>query len=261
MSQQTGYPNEQDNSDATEEALLNVDDVLGLNLITEEPLKPVKERVTRPRYLKEDHLLSVRGVAYIRKNAKQRMRKSIEHKDEYKNLTNLLSFYQIWGHNLFPKARFGDFVEMCATVGKSSRRLKVLRRGYLDEDQGTSREHEYSQNFSPNTSIDGETIGQPQHTNNNQNSDDHCERAFLARLNGIHDWTPHQVQDQVQSQEDTFGDDIPRELTVTDGADKIARALSITSNALFVDRDGDDDFDDDNDLFTQISSKPTQSAP
>jgi hypothetical protein len=261
MSLQTGYPNEQDNSDTTEEAVVNVDDVLGLNLITEEPLKPVRERVSRPRYLKEDHLLSVRGVAYIRKNAKQRVRKSIEHKDEYKNLTNLLGFYQIWGHNLFPKARFGDFVEMCATVGKSSRRLKVLRRGYLNEDQGASREDEYAQKFSPITRIDDETTSQPQHTNNDQNSNDHLERAFLARLDGRHDWAQHQVQDQTQSQEDAFTDGIPRELTVINGTDEIAKALQSTSNALFVDQDGDDGFDVDDDLFTQISCKPTQSAP
>lgn len=206
----------------------NVDDVLGLNLNDGKAAELPPQRQRRPRYLQEEHLLTIRGVPYIRKHAQTRVRKAIQHKDEYKNLTNLLSFYQIWGHNLFPKAKLGDFVEMCATVGQKGRRLKELRRKYVDEDNGATSGIDWKESLLatskiPDTgitefsAIPDEPLRSFTPDNDNDNEED-FERAFLARAAAVTQ-RPEATTESQAPQGDEF----------------------------------DDEFDDDDDeLFTQI---------
>lgn len=235
----------------TQSVVPNVDDVLGLNMNPEVPveLNPVRQR--RPRFLQEEHLLSARGVSYIRKHASKRLKKSMSHKDHYKNLTNMLTFYQIWGHNLFPKAKFGDFLEMCATAGKGSR-IRALRRSYMGEDQGTSREKEMMENFLPTTTITDAT----QTSTAQDDEDDEFERAFLSRANGIYraagaTTSSEQAPTSQPSTSTTT-------TTTTTTADPLPSTLFVQDN-----EDSDDGFDDDDDddLFANIDSKQRIAQP
>ncbi|CCC67388.1 hypothetical protein NCAS_0A08300 [Naumovozyma castellii] len=76
--------------------------------------------------LTAERLLSERGLPYIMKNAPKRIRIS-KRKSGYDNLTNIIQFYQLWAHELYPKAKFNDFLKLCQTLGKTDRELREYR--------------------------------------------------------------------------------------------------------------------------------------
>ncbi|KAH3678568.1 hypothetical protein WICMUC_001377 [Wickerhamomyces mucosus] len=86
--------------------------------------------------LTEEMLLSSKGLKYIRTNShKIRKRLNKSRDDDYKNLTNFLQFYQIWGHNLFPKAKFKDFLTLIEKLGPR-RDIKDQRQQWINQDMG-----------------------------------------------------------------------------------------------------------------------------
>ncbi|RPA87163.1 Swi3-domain-containing protein [Ascobolus immersus RN42] len=83
--------------------------------------------------LDADRLLGPNGLEKIRKDAPKKLKfKGKGH--EYKDCAKLLAFYQLWAHDLFPKAKFRDTLSMIEKLGHN-RRIQVARTYYIDEDK------------------------------------------------------------------------------------------------------------------------------
>lgn len=83
-------------------------------------------------------LVGERGLPYVMKHAPRRIRIS-KRRTAHDNLSHIIQFYQLWAHDLFPKARFDDFVKLCQSLGKSDKILREYRKNvYLREIYGTN---------------------------------------------------------------------------------------------------------------------------
>ncbi|KAH8907680.1 Swi3-domain-containing protein [Coniochaeta sp. PMI_546] len=91
----------------------------------------VKKRVTVPRVkLDEARLLSENGIPKLRKRAKHLHLKGKGH--EWSDAAKLLSFYQIWLDDLFPKAKFLDALAMVEKAGHKTAMHKA-RMEWINE--------------------------------------------------------------------------------------------------------------------------------
>ncbi|KAK0707177.1 replication fork protection component Swi3-domain-containing protein [Apiosordaria backusii] len=101
-------------------------DVLGLD--TEVDQK--KARVPRVK-LDDTRLLSEKGIPWLRKNAETKLKlKGKGH--EFSDAARMLSFYQEWLDELFPKASFLDALAMVEKAGHKTS-LKNARMKWIDE--------------------------------------------------------------------------------------------------------------------------------
>ena len=119
------------------------DDILGLD-------KPIK-LTTRAKIAKVDNdriFNDQKGLPNLNKNYQKVVRtirkkdkefqrvskpsKSAKYQHEYDNLESVLQFYQIWCHNLFPKARFKDCIQLLRRLGRTSPQLKLYRRELIE---------------------------------------------------------------------------------------------------------------------------------
>ncbi|KAK9355319.1 replication fork protection component Swi3-domain-containing protein [Lipomyces doorenjongii] len=89
----------------------------------------IKQKSTRAK-LNNERLLSAQGLITIKRRAPKVRFKGKGH--EYRYLGRLLECYQIWGHQLFPKANFEDFLAMTEKLGRS-KQMKITRRQWIDE--------------------------------------------------------------------------------------------------------------------------------
>jgi replication fork protection complex subunit Csm3/Swi3 len=106
-------------------------DILGLD----EEVKITKKRKPVAK-LDEARLLSQPGIPKLRALARS---KSIASKlrlkgkgHEYSDAAKLLSYYQLWLDNLYPRAKFADGLQLVEKVGHS-KRMQVMRREWIDE--------------------------------------------------------------------------------------------------------------------------------
>ncbi|KAB5547115.1 chromosome segregation in meiosis protein 3 [Coniochaeta sp. 2T2.1] len=91
----------------------------------------VKKRVTLPRVkLDEARLLSPAGIPKLRSRAKHLRLRGKGH--EWSDASKLLSFYQIWLDDLFPKAKFLDALAMVEKAGHKGGMVKA-RLAWIDE--------------------------------------------------------------------------------------------------------------------------------
>ncbi|KOG97390.1 Csm3p [Saccharomyces eubayanus] len=98
----------------------------------------IASKKRRPQVkLTAEKLLSDKGLPYVLKNAHKRIRIS-SRKNPYDNLSNIIQFYQLWAHELFPKAKFKDFMKICQTVGKTDPVLREYRVSLFRNEMGVS---------------------------------------------------------------------------------------------------------------------------
>ncbi|ODV98439.1 hypothetical protein PACTADRAFT_48205 [Pachysolen tannophilus NRRL Y-2460] len=131
-----------DSPEAHQEVSSSHNDILGLE--KEVQIKTRRKLVT----LNQDKLLSRNGLPYIQKNYK---RIKLHHGKDYgssvgksgdftsshyyKNLSNILQFYQLWAHNLFPKANFTDFIKLANRQSSgNSAKVHIYRRGFIEAE-------------------------------------------------------------------------------------------------------------------------------
>lgn len=127
----------------------NTDDILGLDDNAAEDVKIRKVRVAHK--LNAELLESPRGLPHIRQAMKKfrfKTKKEVAKKygysvesrsvpftktHYYENLSRVLRVYQLWGHSIFPKAKFYDFSRL---IDKPMRekRIRELRGKYILED-------------------------------------------------------------------------------------------------------------------------------
>ncbi|QLL34217.1 hypothetical protein HG536_0G00740 [Torulaspora globosa] len=86
--------------------------------------------------LTAERLVGERGLPYVMKHAPKAIRIS-KKRNAHDNLSHIIQFYQLWAHDLFPKARFGDFIRLCHSLGKSDKMLREYRKNlYRHEMHG-----------------------------------------------------------------------------------------------------------------------------
>ncbi|TQW01281.1 hypothetical protein V2A60_002288 [Cordyceps javanica] len=105
--------------------------------------------------LDESRLLSEAGIPRLRKRAQGLKLKGKGH--EFSDMSRLLSFYQLWLDDLYPKARFLDALAMVEKAGHK-KRLMVARGEWLDERRPKSTEDKEDDPFDledrPDTAAD-----------------------------------------------------------------------------------------------------------
>ncbi|CDH11754.1 uncharacterized protein ZBAI_03540 [Zygosaccharomyces bailii ISA1307] len=101
--------------------------------------------------LTADRLLSDKGLPHLVRHGPKRLRISTSRNTPYENLSQIVRFYQLWAHELYPKAKFRDFVKITRGL-KNDRALKEYRTNLClnemapnthesPQDQGPNEEH------------------------------------------------------------------------------------------------------------------------
>ncbi|KAI8912099.1 replication fork protection component Swi3-domain-containing protein [Powellomyces hirtus] len=96
--------------------------------------------------LDADKLLSTPGLPRLRHESSKLRFKGKGH--EAADLQKLMTYYQIWGHGLFPKLKFESFVEKTESVCRQ-KRMKIFLDAVLAEERrrrynnGASADEEY----------------------------------------------------------------------------------------------------------------------
>ncbi|KAH0541489.1 hypothetical protein FGG08_004030 [Glutinoglossum americanum] len=103
--------------------------------------------------LDQNRLLSQAGIPKLRRIAKERLRfKGKGH--EYSDAARILSLYQLWLDDLYPKAKFADALTIVEKLGHS-KRMQVMRKGWIegtasrttDENSESTNSHEVELNI------------------------------------------------------------------------------------------------------------------
>lgn len=124
LEQQTG---------STAEGALGVPSDADPTLVSSDPTA-VNTKKRRPQVrLTAERLLSSKGLPYVAKYAPKRVRIA-KSKSTYENLSNIVQFYQLWAHELFPKARFKEFVRLCNSIGKTDIEVRNYRMEIFRKD-------------------------------------------------------------------------------------------------------------------------------
>ncbi|KAI9769949.1 MAG: chromosome segregation in meiosis- protein [Geoglossum simile] len=91
--------------------------------------------------LDENRLLSQSGIPKLRRITKQRLHfKGKGH--EYTDTARMLSLYQLWLDDLFPKAKFADALAIVEKLGHS-KRMQVMRKEWIEEGTVKARDGNY----------------------------------------------------------------------------------------------------------------------
>ncbi|KAI8722601.1 Chromosome segregation in meiosis protein [Fusarium sp. LHS14.1] len=97
----------------------------------------VKKRARAPNVkLDEDRLLGPKGIPKLRQRARELKIKGKGH--EFSDAGRLLSFYQLWLDDLFPKAKFLDALAMVEKAGHK-KRVVIARNEWINE--GKPKDH------------------------------------------------------------------------------------------------------------------------
>ena len=110
----------------------DLDDTLGLD--SEVKVKKQRKPIAK---LDEARLLSAPGIPKLRADARipNFLNKKLRIKGkghEFTDMARLLSYYQLWLDNLYPRAKFADGLQLIEKVGHS-RRMQVMRKEWIDE--------------------------------------------------------------------------------------------------------------------------------
>ncbi|KAF5617774.1 replication fork protection complex subunit Csm3 Swi3 [Fusarium sp. NRRL 52700] len=100
----------------------------------------VKKRARVPNVkLDEERLLGPKGIPKLRQRAKDLKIKGKGHESiQFSDASRLLSFYQLWLDDLFPKAKFLDALTMVEKAGHK-KRLMIARNDYINESKPKDR--------------------------------------------------------------------------------------------------------------------------
>lgn len=96
-----------------------------------------KTRRVQPK-LTSDILLSERGLPYLVKHGPKRLRISTRRNKPYDNLSRIVQFYQLWAHELYPRAKFRDFVKLCQNM-KNDKAVRSYRTELCLREMNPSR--------------------------------------------------------------------------------------------------------------------------
>lgn len=144
--------------------------------------------------------------------------KRYDHSIHYENLTRLLHNYQIWGHEIYPKYRFKDFIHLAARTC-STPRIKDYRRDLIRteiEDKISGKEPADSAEYRPSRpseSVDSAFTAEP------AGPDDSTSGLFVGDDEELYtlagDYTAAPVE-KPPSKDDLFLQDLDRNIEAGD---------------------------------------------
>lgn len=76
-----------------------------------------------------------RGLPHLMKIGKKRIHIS-KNKSSFENLSNIVQVYQLWAHQLYPKAKFKDFIKLSQQLGRTDRVLREYRKSVIRKELG-----------------------------------------------------------------------------------------------------------------------------
>ena len=114
-----------------------------LGLTSEVQIKKKRKPIAK---LDEARLLSAPGIPKLRADARYgKLTKKLRLKGkghEFSDVARLLSYYQLWLDDLYPRAKFADGLQLVEKAGHS-RRMQLMRKEWIDEGKpGYIREKE-----------------------------------------------------------------------------------------------------------------------
>jgi len=248
-----------------------LDNLLGLDLDQEkEDLSTIPKR-KKLNNLNESHFLQNKGLPYLRKNSSIVLKSKLKHKDEYKNLTNLLNYYQLWGHRIYPKANFKDFLDMTMKVGAKSKNMKILRESWIKEDMKKDNEElaMYLPSVENGRNQTEERTDGINPNDDNSDSDDDINASFTQRRNRNNLFVTEEDED-----DDLYSvpqrNELEKQISIP--TQPSSEPITTTNNNNNNDNETiqppstnnernntDDEFDDDlDDEFDTLVTKPTQ---
>lgn len=71
---------------------------------------------------------------------------------KYSDVTRLLTFYQLWLDDLYPRAKFGDGLAMIEKLGHS-KRMQVMRKEWINEGKAKDTQLEEREKARPSASV------------------------------------------------------------------------------------------------------------
>ena len=71
---------------------------------------------------------------------------------KYSDVTRLLTFYQLWLDDLYPRAKFGDGLAMIEKLGHS-KRMQVMRKEWINEGKAKDTRLEDGEKARPSASV------------------------------------------------------------------------------------------------------------
>jgi replication fork protection complex subunit Csm3/Swi3 len=131
---------DQDVDDFLRDLPLNNDDAAA-NSPPKDVDKEIKIRKARKPVAKLDEalLLGPNGVTKLRSNARKLKFKGKGH--EFSDVGRMLSMYQLWLDDMYPRAKFRDGLKMVEKLGHS-KRMQITRRGWMDATKPSRREED-----------------------------------------------------------------------------------------------------------------------
>lgn len=109
--------------------------------------------------LTSERLLAEKGLPWVLKNGPKRIRISRKKRSTYDNLNHIIQFYQLWAHELYPKAKFDDFIKLCHTLGKNDKVLRQFREDVFRKEMlGEAIETETVSEFLNEAIQEGSTV-------------------------------------------------------------------------------------------------------
>ena len=128
-------------------------------------------------WLTFDRLLSDAGIPKLRRITKDRLKfRGKGH--EFADMSRMLTLYQLWLDDLYPKAKFRDALTMVEKLGHS-KRMQVSRRAWIDETKSSQErddeeyeEHEERQRSSKDAQAgDGDVSSKPEASSGRKNQE------------------------------------------------------------------------------------------
>ncbi|KAF2097938.1 Swi3-domain-containing protein [Rhizodiscina lignyota] len=113
--------------------------------------------------LDETRLLSDKGISKLRQTAKKNLKfRGKGH--EFSDVQKLLSLYQLWLDDLYPRAKFADGLAMLEKLGHT-KRMQMMRKEWIDEGkpkvQATEQEDEEQQGDDMNPAASETAASEP----------------------------------------------------------------------------------------------------
>ncbi|KAL1955387.1 hypothetical protein VTO42DRAFT_8607 [Malbranchea cinnamomea] len=109
-------------------------------------------KITRKRApvakLDENRLLSPAGIPKLRQTAKTKLKfKGKGH--EFSDAARLLTFYQLWLDDLYPRAKFADALSIVEKLGHS-KRMQMMRKEWIEEEKREQHPEIYEDTYQSN---------------------------------------------------------------------------------------------------------------
>lgn len=217
----------------------------------------VQKRARVPNVkLDEERLLGPAGLPKLRQRARNLRFKGKGH--EFSDASRLLSFYQMWLDDLFPKAKFLDALAMVEKVGHK-KRVVVARNELMNEGKPKPRDEEDA-DFGPETDAAAASNGdkvQPTRPVQGDRPATPIRMSHVPDDDDLYGATPRNARQQRQTDVPDDEDDLDALIAEAEGQHRAPPLLSTHNNIASQSRSVDQ-VDEEDDLDALIAEAETR---